>query len=174
MAHGRVLEIGVGSGLNIPYYHSTQVDRLWALDPSETALEMAKFTHQDTSLEIEWIEAGAESIPVEDGLFDSIVTTYTLCSLPNLQESFEEFRRVLKPEGQLIFCEHGLAPDKSVYKWQVRLNPLWKRLSGGCNLNRDILSILKKGGFEIRDLETMYLPGWKPATYNMWGKAAAR
>ena len=118
------------------------------------------------------MQGSAENIPLEDRSIDTVVVTYTLCTIPQAVAALSDMRRVLKPSGQLIFCEHGLAPDEGVRRWQNRVNPIWRRVGGGCNLNRDIPSLLKAGGFRIRAMETMYIPGWKPASFNYWGTAA--
>jgi len=106
-----------------------------------------------------------------DGAADTVVMTYTLCTVPDTESTLAEIRRVLKPGGRLLFCEHGLAPDENVVRWQNRINPLWRRLAGGCNLNRPVDSLLDSAGFACQDLQTMYIPGWKPACFNYWGTA---
>ena len=116
----------------------------------------------------------AEDIPADNNCFDSIVITYTLCSIPNNKKAFDEIKRVLKTNGQLLFCEHGKAPDKSIQKWQNIINPIWKKLGGGCTLNRDIPSIIQDNGFKINKMESMYIPGWKPASFNYWGSAGIK
>ncbi len=171
IASGRVLEIGVGTGLNFRYYNSDKVDQLLALDPSEEMWALAESNLGNQNLNIKFIQGYAESIPIDDNSINSIVITYTLCTIPDYITALQEFRRVLKPNGVIIFCEHGIAPDKSVRRWQNVLNPVWKRLGGGCNLNRDIPSIIEGGGFTFEQLETMYIPGFKPACYNFWGVA---
>lgn len=174
LAGGRVLEIGVGSGHNIPFYSTDQLDHLFALDPSAEMLDIARRQMEQYDIPIDYLQGGAEAIPLEDHSVDSILITYTLCSIQELASSFSEMRRVLKPGGQLIFCEHGKAPDKNVLKWQKRLNPIWNRLGGGCNLNRNIPELITDGGFRIEKLETMYIPGFKPACFNYWGVAIPR
>lgn len=170
-ASGKVLEIGIGTGLNLPFYKTDSVERLYGLDPSELYWEKAEKEAQAKSLNIEFIKGIAEDIPLESHSIDTIVITYTLCSIPNLQPSFSEFGRVLKSSGRLLFCEHGAAPDKSVRRWQNILNPIWSRLGGGCHLNKPIPEAINKGGFNISKLETMYIPGFKPASFNYWGVA---
>ena len=117
------------------------------------------------------LEAPAEAIPLDNASVDSVLMTYTLCSIADVHAALAEIRRVLKPGGRLLFCEHGAAPDASVRRWQDRLNPLWRRLSGGCNLNRAVPGLLRQGGFDIRELEAMYIPGWRPASFNYRGIA---
>ena len=171
LAKGRVLEIGVGSGLNIPYYDTTRVDHLWALDPSREMWAIARKNASEKHLDAEFIEAGAESIPLDDNSADSVVITYTLCTVPDTRQGLAEVKRVLKPGGRLIFCEHGEAPDAAVRQWQKRMGPAWKFLGGGCHLDRPIPQLLESSGFRSDDMQTMYIPGWKPACFNYWGTA---
>ena len=171
-AKGIVLDIGIGSGLNIPFYNKSNINHLYGLDPSpellETAMKVAK-THE---LEIEFLECGAESIPLPDDSIDTIVITYTMCTIPDISLSNAEMLRVLKPDGKLLFCEHGLAPDERVAKWQKIINPVWNRIGGGCNLNRDIPKLIESSGLKISEIEEMYLPNTpKFAGYNYWGIA---
>ena len=172
LATGRVLEIGIGTGLNLPYYEPGRVTHVWGLDPSREMWEFGKYKPPSADFKVEFIEATASGIPLEDGCADSVLFTYTLCSIADVIPSLEEIRRVLRRDGMLVFCEHGAAPDKRVQRWQNWLNPAWKRLSGGCNLNRDVPTLLRQGGFRIRELETMYIPGWKPACFNYRGTAS--
>lgn len=174
LAVGDVLEIGIGSGLNIPYYDSDRVRHLWGLDPSPEMWSIARRNAAEFHLEAEYIESGAESIPLENDTADTVVMTYTLCTIPDPRRALDEIRRVLKPNGKLLFCEHGRAPDMDVERWQNRLNPLWSKLAGGCNLNRPIPDLLEQAGFRSADLQTMYIPGWKPACFNYWGSAEYR
>ncbi len=170
-AQGRVLEIGIGSGLNFQFYDSAKVDHLFGLDPSEEMWSIAQRQISLDTIPVAFLKAPAEQIPLDDNTVDSIVITYTLCTIPNVSASLKEMKRVLKPDGHLLFCEHGAAPDESVLKWQNKLNPVWKKFGGGCNLNRDIPGLIKSGGFNITKLETMYIPGPKIASYNYWGIA---
>lgn len=172
LARGRVLEVGIGSGLNIPFYDPQKVNHLWGLDPSREMWAIAGKNAKDHHLDAEFIESGAESIPLADHSADTVVMTYTLCTVPDVQSSLQEIRRVLKPGGKLLFCEHGEAPDSRVQTWQKIINPAWNRLGGGCNLNRPIARLLNAAGFISRDMQTMYIPGWKPACFNYWGSAA--
>ena len=171
LAEGRVLEIGAGSGLNLPFYDARKVSRLWALEPSIEMWRMAEIAAQRLAFPVEFVPAPAEAIPLEDGSVDTIVTTYSLCTISDVPAALAETRRVLRSGGLLLFCEHGVAPDAGVRNWQDRMNRLWMVLGGGCHLNRDIPSMLRAGGFEIQTMDTMYLPGWKPATFNYWGVA---
>jgi ubiquinone/menaquinone biosynthesis C-methylase UbiE len=171
LARGRVLEVGVGSGLNLPFYDADKVTRVWGLDPSPEMIRMARTVAEAAPFEVEFVGLPIEKIPLDDGTVDTVVVTYTLCTIPDPEPALWQMARVLKPGGELIFCEHGLAPDPGVRRWQDRINPIWKRLGGGCHLNRDIPELIRRGGFQIRDLETMYLPGWRPASFNYWGTA---
>lgn len=170
-ATGRVLEIGVGSGLNLPFYKPEKVEHLFALDPSPEMLALARQQSPRTSLSLEFLQSEAEDLPLPDNTVDTIVSTFTMCTVPGLPVALAEMRRVLKPGGRLLFSEHGLAPDPSVQRWQNTLNPLWKRLAGGCHLNRDIPRLIQAEYFEIENLDTIYLPGFKPAGYHYWGVA---
>ena len=173
-ARGRVLEIGIGSGLNLPYYDSAKVSKLWGLDPSPEMIRMAKRTAGSLPFEVEFIGLPGDEIPLADHSVDTVVVTYTLCTIPDTTPALRQMNRVLRPGGELIFCEHGAAPDASVRRWQDRLNPIWKQLGGGCNLNRPIPMLIEAGGFRITSLDTMYLPGWRPASFNYWGTAVPR
>ena len=173
LAAGRVVEVGIGSGLNLPLYDHGKVQQVWGLDPSMELWAMAAETVAVAKFKVEFIKSDAEAIPLDHSSADTVLVTYTLCTVPNILQALEEIRRVLKSDGQLIFCEHGVAPDASVRRWQNRLNPIWKRFSGGCNLNLPIPSLLEQSGFKIREMDTMYLPGWKPATFNYWGTAGS-
>ena len=175
MAEGKVLEIGIGSGLNLPFYDKSKLDELWGLDPSEGLSEMAKQVADEEAMEVNFISAGAEEIPLPDNHFDSVLVTYTMCTIPEVDRANKEIQRVLKSNGKMIFCEHGLAPDINIKKWQNRINPLWKKLAGGCNINRNIPSLIQESGFDIVDLEEMYLPNTpKIAGYNYWGYAVSK
>lgn len=171
LAHGRVLEVGIGSGLNMPYYDRSRVAAIVGLDPSPGMRRRAAARIARAGLAVEFVGLSAEKIPLPDATFDSVLMTYTLCSIPDPVAALEEMRRVLKPEGRLIYCEHGRAPDAPVRRWQDRLTPLWRRIGGGCHLNRDIAALLAAGGFACDDVQTMYLPGLRPLTYNYWGEA---
>lgn len=171
LATGRVLEVGIGSGLNLPYYDPRSVNRLWGLDPSRELWAIAERHAAEYQLEAEFLEATAESIPLDDQSADTVVVTYTLCTVPDVARALAEIKRVLKPGGRLLYCEHGEAPDPKVRAWQDRMTPLWSRFGGGCQLNRPIPKLLEDAGFRSTDMQTMYLPGWKPLTFNFWGSA---
>lgn len=173
-ARGRVLEIGIGSGLNLPYYETDRVEKVWGLEPSPEMARMAEKAAAEVELEVELLEHPAEEIPLDSDSVDTVVVTYTLCTVPETETALAEMRRVLAPGGALLFCEHGAAPDRGVRRWQQRITPIWKRLAGGCHLDRDIPALLQSGGFAVDEVETMYLPGWRPATFNYWGRAVPR
>ena len=172
LAEGLVLEIGIGSGLNIPYYDVRKVDHLWGIDPSREMWAIAKKNAMEHHLDAEFMDAGAESIPLDNNAANTVVMTYTLCTIPQVSSALDEIRRVLKPDGKLLFCEHGEAPDENIRRWQKRMNPIWNKMGGGCNLNRPIPRILEESGFASSDMQTMYIPGWKPACFNYWGTAS--
>ena len=170
-AKGEVLEIGIGSGLILPFYDLDKINKIWGLDPSEELNSMAKKVARDIDVDVDLIIGGAEEIPLPENSIDTILLTYTLCTIPKVKDSIKEIERVLKPSGSMLFCEHGLAPDEKVAKWQQRLNPYWKKIAGGCNLNRDIPKIIQDSSFKITKLETMYLPSTpKFAGFNYWGE----
>jgi len=174
LANGDILEIGIGSGLNLPFYNQKKVKHLTAIDPSVEIWNKNLIDTNRLPFEFDFIKAAAESIPANNNSFDTVVFTYTICSIPDTVKAFEEIRRVLKTNGQVIFCEHGKAPDKSIQKWQNYINPIWKKLGGGCSLNRDIPLIIEDNGLIINTMDTMYIPGWKPASFNYWGTAKIR
>jgi ubiquinone/menaquinone biosynthesis C-methylase UbiE len=136
-------------------------------------LSLAQKRLEKIGVPVELVSLSAEKIPFEAGTFETVVVTYSLCTIPDPVVALKEMRRILKPGGKLIFCEHGLAPDPSVRRWQTRLTPLWSKLAGGCHLNRDIPALIKEAEFQSTDMKTMYLPGPRPLTYNYWGTAEA-
>ena len=175
LAEGKVLEIGIGSGLTLPFYDKAKIDEIWGLDPSEELSEMAKQVADEESMEVKFISSGAEDIPLPDNYFDCVLVTYTMCTIPEVQRANQEIRRVLKEDGKMIFCEHGEAPDQNIRKWQNRINPFWGKLAGGCNINRKIPSLIQDSGFDIIEMEEMYLPNTpKIAGYNYWGYAVSK
>lgn len=175
LAEGRVLEIGIGSGLNLPFYDKTKVDEIWGLDPSEELSEMARTVATQEGMKVNFISSGAEEIPLPDDHFDSVLITYTMCTIPEVIRANTEIRRVLKEQGKMIFCEHGVAPDDNIRKWQKRINPFWGKIAGGCNINRNIPSLIQESGFDIVEMEEMYLPNTpKIAGYNFWGYAVSK
>jgi ubiquinone/menaquinone biosynthesis C-methylase UbiE len=173
LAAGRVLEIGIGTGLNFEHYDRTQVAQVVGLDPGVEMHALARKRAGAAGIAVQLVALSAERIPFDDGAFDTVLVTYTLCTIPDPVAALREMRRVLKPGGRLIFCEHGLARDASVRSWQRRLTPTWSRLAGGCHLDRDIPALLQQAGFRFVDLQAAYLPGPRPFAYNFWGVAVA-
>ncbi|MEL6663393.1 MAG: class I SAM-dependent methyltransferase [Pseudomonadota bacterium] len=174
-AEGRVLEVGCGSGTNFGYYDTSKVERLFALEPSQGMIRRAKETaaHLSIGEETDFFETGAEAIPLDDHSVDTAVITFVLCTIPDWKSALSEVRRVLKPGGRILFSEHGLAPDEGIAKWQRRVEPVWKRLAGGCHLTRDTGDLLSSAGFKLEDVETMYLPSTpKIAGFVCWGSAS--
>jgi ubiquinone/menaquinone biosynthesis C-methylase UbiE len=172
-AEGRVLEIGVGSGLNLPFY-SRNVERLIGLDPSPKLLSMVQRNLRCNPSSVELIEGSAEAIPLESNSLDTVVTTWTLCSIPDADRALREMHRVLRPAGRLLFVEHGRAPEPNVSWWQDGLTPVWKRIGGGCHLNRAIQMLIEDAGFQFDRLETGYMSGPKPLTFMYEGSARPR
>jgi len=173
LAEGDVLEIGFGSGLNVPYYDTQKVRKIFGLEPSEGMRKLAAERVSGSSLDIEFIDLPGEEIPLEENSVDTVLITYTLCTIPNAGAALEGMRRVLKPGGKLLFCEHGKAPDEGVHRWQNKLNPVWSKIAGGCNMNRDIPALIEASGFRISADERMYIPGPRILSYNYWGSAEA-
>lgn len=165
LAHGRVLEIGIGSGLNLSFYDPQRVEVVVGVDPSAEMQALARERAARCQVPVEMIALELGQIQAADASFDDIVCTFTLCTIPDAIAALREMRRVLKPGGRLLFCEHGLAPDLPVVRWQKRLTPLWKPLAGGCHLDRDIPALIGAGGFHIRELNTGYLKGPRPMTH---------
>jgi ubiquinone/menaquinone biosynthesis C-methylase UbiE len=168
-----VLEIGIGSGLNLPFY-SHKVERLIGLDPSPKLLSMVRRKLKHNSSSVELIEGSAEAIPLENNSVDAVVTTWTLCSIPNAERALREMHRVLRSGGRLLFVEHGRAPEPNVVWWQDRLTPAWKRIGGGCHLNRAIKTLIEGAGFQFDRFETGYMRGPKPLTFMYEGSARPR
>ena len=164
-ARGRVLEIGIGSGLNLSFYDPQRVEVVVGVDPSADMQRLARERAARCQVPVEMIALELGQIQAADASFDDIVCTFTLCTIPDAIAALREMRRVLKPGGRLLFCEHGLAPDLPVVRWQKRLTPLWKPLAGGCHLDRDIPALIGAGGFHIRELSTGYLKGPRPMTH---------
>ncbi len=169
LAEGRVLELGIGSGLNLPFYQKGV--RIVGVDPSLELQQYAREVARESGTDVEFIADSAENLPLEDNSFDSAVITWTLCTIPDQHAALAEVRRVLKPGGKLIFAEHGRSPDPAVERWQHRLNPAWRVIGGGCNLNRRPDESLLRAGFVFDELEEGYLEGPRWATYNYRGVA---
>jgi len=172
-ASGTVLEIGIGSGLNIPFYNISNIDKIYGLDPSVQLCRKAIKKAKEMNININFLFDGAEEIKLKSNSIDTVVITYTLCSIPEPKDALKEIKRVMKSDANILFCEHGIAPDNKVSKWQNRINPIWGKLFGGCNINRDIPSIISSSGFKVHNLEQMYLPNTpKIVGYNYWGSAS--
>lgn len=169
-AAGRTLEIGVGSGLNLPFYGS-RVEMLYALDPSEELLAMAQKKARDAEVPVSFLSHSGEAIPLDDCSIDTVVMTWTLCSIADPIKALVEMERVLKPGGALLFVEHGLAPDAGVQRWQNRLNRPWKKLTGGCNINRKMDELIESAGFRIIELEKQYAEGPRIMSFMYCGRA---
>lgn len=173
-AEGVVLELGFGSGLNLPYYDAGKVTRLIALEPSRGMLAKAEDKAKEAKFPVDVLAETAEKLSLADASVDTVLVTYSLCTIPDPVSALNAARRVLKPGGRLLFCEHGKAPDEGVYRWQRRIEPVWKVIGGGCHLTREIPELVKRAGFGVDTLETMFLPKsprW--AAYNYWGSAHA-
>jgi len=171
-AEGRVLEIGFGAGHNLPFYDAAKVSHIWALEPAAEMRARAAERVAASPISLEFLDLPGEQIPLGDAEADTVLVTYTLCSIPDVHKALGEMRRVMKPAGRMIFCEHGEAPDADVKKWQQRLTPLWKAIGGGCHLGRSIPTLIADGGFRVQGMETMYLPGTpRFAGFNYWGEA---
>lgn len=171
-ASGNVLEIGMGSGLNLPFYNQATVKRIFALEPSDQLRKNAMRMIEKINIPVELSAHGAESIPLENQSMDTIVTTFTLCSITDIERALREMHRVLKTDGTLMFCEHGRAPENHIQRWQDRINPYWKKLAGGCNINRDIHALIKQAGFSINESHCDYMQG--PKTFSYIYKGIAR
>jgi ubiquinone/menaquinone biosynthesis C-methylase UbiE len=169
-ATGRVLEVGIGSGLNLPFYGNT-VAEIIGLEPSPKLLNMANAAARKSQIPLRLIEGTAEAIPIEEQSVDAVVTTWTMCSIPKIQSALQEMHRVLRPDGHLLFVEHGRAPEPGVRWWQDHLTPAWKHLSGGCHLNRAIEELIESAGFRIERLDKAYMQGPKPMTFTYEGSA---
>ncbi len=172
-ALGRVLEVGIGSGLNLPLYQA-RVSEIVGLEPAPRLLAMAQRTANRCTVPVRLIEGSAESIPLDTHSIDTVITTWTLCTIPHAVIALQEMRRVLKLDGQLLFVEHGRSPDLNVRKWQDRLTPAWRCVGGGCHLNRPIQELIESAGFSILQLDTGYMKGPKPMTFMYEGRAKVR
>ncbi|MGH7058481.1 MAG: class I SAM-dependent methyltransferase [Acetobacteraceae bacterium] len=170
-ARGRVLEVGAGSGLNLAYYRA-DVREVFALEPEAKLLGMARRAGRADGLAVRFLEASAEAIPLDRESIDTVVTTWTLCTIADAAAALGEMRRVLRPGGRLLFVEHGLAPEERVRRWQDRLTPAWRRIAGGCHLNRPVRAMIEDAGFRMERIETGYMRGPRPFTFLYQGSAA--
>ncbi len=172
LAHGRVLEVGIGTGLNLPFYDRSRVKTIVGVDPALRMHRLALERSQQAGLDVQLVGLSAEKLPVGDASFDTVVSTYTLCTIPDPVAALKEMRRVLVPGGKLLFSEHGRAPDAGVLRWQTRLQPYWSKLAGGCQLDRDIPALLEQAGFKP-EVQSRYLPGPRILSFHYWGEAVA-
>lgn len=173
-AEGVVLELGFGGGLNLPFYDATRVSKIYALEPEEGMLVRARKAAAGASVPVEVLPETAEALSLPDASVDTVLVTFALCTIPDPISALNSARRALKPGGKLLFCEHGSSPDPAIARTQAKVEPLWKRLAGGCHLTRDVAGMVRDGGFKIASCESMYLPSTpKFAGYNVWGEAHA-
>lgn len=173
-AQGVVLELGFGSGLNLPLYDPTKVSRLYALEPSAGMRERAAAGVRSSPFPVDMLAETAEELSLKPETVDTVLVTYALCTIPDPVGALTAAKRALKPGGSLLFCEHGRAPDEGVYRWQRRVEPIWSAIGGGCRLTRDIPALVGAAGYTIDMLDTMYLPkSPKWAGFNYWGAAKA-
>jgi ubiquinone/menaquinone biosynthesis C-methylase UbiE len=172
-AFGHVLEIGIGTGLNLPHYDPQKVTRITGLDPALELQPKARRRIKASGIPVDLIGLSAETIPLPSAHVDSAVVTYSLCTIADAVAALQEVRRVLKPGAPLLFCEHGLSPDAGVARWQNRIQPVWGPIAGGCHLNRDVPALLQAAGFRLVELEQAYVRGPKPWTFHSWGEAQA-
>jgi ubiquinone/menaquinone biosynthesis C-methylase UbiE len=174
-ASGTVLEVGVGPGVNFLYYDAGRVDKIYALEPNPGMMAKAEIQLSQTKLRVEFIDLPGERIPLADGSVDTVISTFTLCTIPGVVDAIRGIGRVLKPGGKFIFFEHGLAPDASVRRWQTRTEPLFRWAFEGCHVTRDIPRLVREGGFDVEVLETGYMaPFPKCGSYCFWGVARPR
>lgn len=170
-AKGDVLEIGIGSGLNLPHYDPIKVNRVVGVDPDEHIWARSQNRRKAAGFQVDRIGLSGEDIPLESATMDTVVVTYSLCTIPDPVKALREMRRILKPGGEILFCEHGRAADSKVEKWQRRIDPLWSKIAGGCHSGRDIPRLLLNAGLESHELHQQYIPGPKVLSYNYWGRA---
>jgi ubiquinone/menaquinone biosynthesis C-methylase UbiE len=168
--HGDVLEVGFGSGLNVPHYPS-EVTRVRAVDPATVGRKLAAKRVASSSVPVDYVGLDGQTLSLESDSVDQVLTTWTLCSIPDVERALSEIRRVLRPGGTFHFAEHGRSPDRGVAGWQDRLNPLQRRLFGGCHLNRPIDQLVRGSGLELVRLENYYMKGPRPFGYTFEGVA---
>ncbi len=170
---GRVLEVGIGTGHNLKFYDSAKVERVFGLEPSQEMVKRAEIAAAKVDVPVEFIPLPGEEIPLDDQSVDTVLLTYTLCTIPDTSQALAQMRRVLKPGGKLLFCEHGRAPDAAVQKWQDRLDGVWGKIGGGCHINRDIPTLIHQAGFDITDQHSMYVPSTpRIFGFTYWGAAS--
>ena len=171
LAKGRVLEVGIGSGLNLPHYNPAQVERVIGVDPDDHIWTRSQRRRNTADFPVERIGLSGENIPMESDSVDTVVITYSLCTIPDPVQALREMRRILKSDGEILFCEHGRAPDHNIAKWQKRIDPFWSKLAGGCQSGRDIPSLITQAGLKTIELDQFYIPGPRVLSYNYWGRA---
>ena len=171
LAKGRVLEVGIGSGLNLPHYNPAQVERVIGVDPDDHIWTRSQRRRNTADFPVERIGLSGENIPMESDSVDTVVVTYSLCTIPDPVKALREMRRILKSDGEILFCEHGRAPDHNIAKWQKRIDPFWSKLAGGCQSGRDIPSLITQAGLKTIQLDQLYIPGPRVLSYNYWGRA---
>lgn len=171
LAKGRVLEVGIGSGLNLPHYNPAQVERVIGVDPDDHIWTRSQRRRNTADFPVERIGLSGENIPMESDSVDTVVVTYSLCTIPDPVQALREMRRILKSDGEILFCEHGRAPDHNIAKWQKRIDPFWSKLAGGCQSGRDIPSLITQAGLKTIELDQFYIPGPRVLSYNYWGRA---
>lgn len=157
-ARGVVLEVGMGSGINLEFYNPDHTELVYGLEPSEGMRRKARGNLAKSPVKVEWLGLPGEQIPLEDESVDTVLLTFTLCTIPDWLAALRQMHRVLKPDGVLLFLEHGQSPDVGVHKWQDRITPTWKKIAGGCHLNRPISELIRQAGFEVQELENLYMP----------------
>ena len=172
LASGRVLEIGIGSGLNFYYYSKANVSKVFAVEPDSVLLKKAKQNAELNNIDLNIQQLKAEELPFDNNSFDTVISTYTMCSIPGLGSAMSEINRVMKPNAKFLFSEHGKSPDSNVLKWQKRMNGIQKRIAGGCHLDVDIPNEITKANFKIDKIDSMYVPGPKFLSYHYWGAAS--
>jgi len=172
LANGDVVEIGIGSGHNLPFYDQSKISKLTGIDPDEYVWKKSAKNRAAFHKPLERLGLSGESIPMDGNTADTVVVTYSLCTIPDPVKALREMHRILKPDGKLLFCEHGRAPDTNVEKWQNRIDPVWRKISGGCHSGRDIPALLRAAGFDNAVIEQDYIPGPKILSYNYWGHAS--
>ena len=172
LARGNVVEIGIGSGHNLPFYDQSKITKLTGIDPDEYVWKKSAKKRAVFHKPLERLGLSGENIPLDDNIADTVVVTYSLCTIPDPVKALSEMRRILKPDGKLLFCEHGKAPDINIQKWQNRIDPYWSKIAGGCHSGRDIPALLGDSGLKTNNLEQGYVPGPKVLSYNYWGHAS--
>ena len=170
-AKGCVIEIGIGSGLNLPHYNPQTVTKIIGVDPDDHLWKRSQSRRDNCPIEIERVGLSGENLPLEDDIADTVLVTYSLCTIPDPVKALREMARVLKAGGKILFTEHGKAPDSGVHKWQNRIDPLWGKIAGGCHSGRDIPDLFTQAGLKLTSLDQMYIPGPRVLSYNYWGAA---